>query len=174
MSYDVVGIDEGQFFPDLIPFTEDLANAGKTIVVAALDGTFERTGFGAVLQLVPLAESVIKLSAVCMVCCGDASFTQRISGDKGLEIIGGADKYRAVCRDCYRGLPKPSQRNRTPIKPDDGVPPVSQPPQEKSLVSAVKRALLQDGGALTGDENGVTPPKKTSSNEIASPITVSQ
>ena len=38
----MVGIDEGQFFPDLLPFCEAVSNAGKTVVVAALDGTFQR------------------------------------------------------------------------------------------------------------------------------------
>ena len=41
-EYDVVGIDEGQFFPDLHEFCETAANAGKVVVVAALDGTFQR------------------------------------------------------------------------------------------------------------------------------------
>jgi hypothetical protein len=41
-DFDVVGIDEGQFFPDLESFCETAANAGKVIVVAALDGTFQR------------------------------------------------------------------------------------------------------------------------------------
>lgn len=38
----VLGIDEGQFFPDIVPFCEDMANAGKLVIVAALDGTFQR------------------------------------------------------------------------------------------------------------------------------------
>lgn len=42
MEFDVIGIDEGQFFPDLLLFAETAANAGKTVVVAALDGTFQR------------------------------------------------------------------------------------------------------------------------------------
>jgi thymidine kinase len=41
-EYDVVGIDEGQFFPDLLPFAEAVANAGKIVVISALDGTFQR------------------------------------------------------------------------------------------------------------------------------------
>ena len=41
-DYDCIGIDEGQFFPDLVPFCERMANAGKTVIVAALDGTFQR------------------------------------------------------------------------------------------------------------------------------------
>ena len=42
LDYKVIGIDEGQFFSDIVPFCEDMANLGKTVVVAALDGTFQR------------------------------------------------------------------------------------------------------------------------------------
>ena len=35
------------------------------------------SGFGDILNLVPLAESVVKLTAVCMQCFKDASFTKR-------------------------------------------------------------------------------------------------
>jgi hypothetical protein len=41
-EYDVVGIDEGQFFPDLVEFSEMAANAGKIVLIAALDSTFQR------------------------------------------------------------------------------------------------------------------------------------
>jgi thymidine kinase len=39
-AYDVIGIDEGQFFPDIVSGCEALAKAGKTVIVAGLDGTF--------------------------------------------------------------------------------------------------------------------------------------
>ncbi|XP_047001915.1 thymidine kinase, cytosolic-like [Schistocerca americana] len=100
-GYDIIGIDEGQFFPDIVRFSEDMANKGKIVIVAALDGTYQRLPFGEVLSLVPLAESVIKLTAVCMVCYGEASYTKRTSSDQKVEVIGGADKYMAVCRQCY-------------------------------------------------------------------------
>ena len=29
-------------FPDLVEFCEEMANSGKTVIVAALDGTFQR------------------------------------------------------------------------------------------------------------------------------------
>ena len=31
-----------QQFPDVVEFCEDMANLGKTVIVAALDGTFQR------------------------------------------------------------------------------------------------------------------------------------
>src|SRR5690348_9043635 len=87
-------------FPDLVEFCEKMADMGKTVIVAALDGTFQRKPFGNVLNLVPLAESVCKLNAVCMLCQKDAAFTKRTVQDTALEVIGGADKYVAVCRAC--------------------------------------------------------------------------
>lgn len=100
-QFSVVGIDEGQFFPDTVSFAESMASSGKTVIVAALDGSYRRIGFGDILNLIPLAESVIKLTAVCMICFNEASFTKRIGNEKELEVIGGAEKYMAVCRACY-------------------------------------------------------------------------
>ena len=43
----------------------------------------------------------MKLKAVCMVCFKDAAFTKRLGSEKAIELIGGTDKYMAVCRTCY-------------------------------------------------------------------------
>ncbi|XP_047143822.1 thymidine kinase, cytosolic isoform X2 [Hydra vulgaris] len=101
-EFDVIGVDEGQFYPDVVQFCEEMAGMKKTVIVAALDGDFQRKPFGNVIDLVPLAESVIKLSAVCMCCYGEASFTKRLGSDTKVEIIGGADKYMAACRGCHK------------------------------------------------------------------------
>lgn len=45
--------------------------------MAGLDGTFQRKPFGSILELIPIAEKVMKLSAVCMYCSKDAPFTLR-------------------------------------------------------------------------------------------------
>ncbi|XP_013785523.1 thymidine kinase, cytosolic-like isoform X2 [Limulus polyphemus] len=100
-KYSVIGIDEGQFFSDIVEFAEEMANIGKVVIVAALDGTYQRQGFGNILFLVPLAESVIKLTAVCMNCFEEASYTKRKGSEKQVEIIGGPEKYKSVCRACY-------------------------------------------------------------------------
>ncbi|EGD75750.1 thymidine kinase [Salpingoeca rosetta] len=60
-----------------------------------------KLAFGPILDLIPLAESVIKLSAVCMLCHREAAFSKRIGSETEIEVIGGADKYIAVCRECY-------------------------------------------------------------------------
>ncbi|CAJ0594231.1 unnamed protein product, partial [Cylicocyclus nassatus] len=98
---EVVAIDEGQFFDDLSYTCERLACEGKTVIVAALDGTFLRKPFAEVSQLISFCDEIKKLSAVCMECGADAPFTFRSTNEKAVEVIGGEDTYRALCRACY-------------------------------------------------------------------------
>jgi thymidine kinase len=100
-NYDVVAIDEGQFFPDIVDVSERLANEGVVVVIAALDGTFQRKPFGHILSLVPMAEQVIKLSAVCIECGREAAFTRRTVDSQEVELIGGEESYKPVCRNCF-------------------------------------------------------------------------
>jgi len=44
-DYSVIGIDEGQFFPDLSECAESLANEGKIVIIAALDGPIRLSQF---------------------------------------------------------------------------------------------------------------------------------
>lgn len=98
----VVAIDEGQFFSDLYERFDDWATRlHLTVIVAALDTTFERLPFPEVSRLVSTAEYVDKLLAVCFVCKKNAAFTRRLGHETKLEVIGGADMYAAVCRRCY-------------------------------------------------------------------------
>ncbi|OHT09897.1 ThyB [Tritrichomonas foetus] len=100
-KFDVVGVDEGQFFPDVVEFAEELANNGKIVIVAGLDGDFLRKPFGRVIELMSRSESITKLTAVCTETGGDACFTQRTVDSQDLELIGGADMYRAASRTSY-------------------------------------------------------------------------
>ena len=101
-EYEVIGIDEGQFFDDLLEKTEEWANKGKTVIVAALDADFNRKPFKEVCQLLPLAEKVKKLNSVCFFCNQKASFTKKTKGDKNqLVEIGGKDVYQPACRKCF-------------------------------------------------------------------------
>ena len=55
-------------------------------MIAALDSTFQRQPFGAVLALLPLAEIVEKLHAVCDGCGMDAAFSQRMGTESAVEV----------------------------------------------------------------------------------------
>ncbi|XVF81493.1 hypothetical protein PTKIN_Ptkin15bG0159600 [Pterospermum kingtungense] len=99
---DVIGIDEAQFFEDLYDFCCKAADCdGKTVIVAGLDGDYLRRSFGSVLDVVPLADSVTKLTARCEVCGKRAFFTFRKTEETRTELIGGADVYMPVCRQHY-------------------------------------------------------------------------
>jgi thymidine kinase len=100
-QYDVIAVDEGSFFSDVVEFCEEMANLGKIVIVASLDGTFQRKAFGKILELIPMSESVVKLLAVCMMCHGEAAFTLRLGTETQVEVIGGTEKYMSVCRKCY-------------------------------------------------------------------------
>lgn len=96
---EVIGIDEAQFFDDLLEFCQSAADLdNKTVIVAGLDGDFLRRRFGAALDLIPLADSVTKLHARCELCNQPAPFTFRKTVDTETEVIGGADVYMPVCR----------------------------------------------------------------------------
>ncbi|KAH8517933.1 hypothetical protein H0E87_005741 [Populus deltoides] len=99
---DVIGIDEAQFFEDLYEFCCKAADHdGKTIIVAGLDGDYLRRSFGSVLDVIPLAETVTKLTARCELCGKRAFFTFRKTAETQTELIGGSDVYMPVCRQHY-------------------------------------------------------------------------
>ncbi len=99
-NVDIIGIDEGQFYPDIDVFAEHFANLGKIVIISALDSDFKRRPFGKVLELISKAEEYVKLTAVCS-CGSDASFTKRITNETESIVVGGHDKYIAVCRKCF-------------------------------------------------------------------------
>ena len=103
-AIDVIAIDEAQFIPDLVSFCITAADVHhKKIIVAGLDGDFRRSRFGAVLDLLPLCDSVTKLTGQCAGCGGrPALFSMRIAVDQtSQELVGGSDLYKPVCRACY-------------------------------------------------------------------------
>lgn len=109
---DVIGIDEGQFIEGVANFAQRAANAGKLVIVAGLDSDFRMQGFPRIMELVPIAEKILKLRAVCFGCKRDASFTRRIDQtNQVLEDIGGADKYVASCRVCFNSPLVPEKLN---------------------------------------------------------------
>ncbi|GMN27786.1 hypothetical protein TIFTF001_001799 [Ficus carica] len=99
---DVIGIDEAQFFDDLYDFCCQAADHdGKIVILAGLDGDYLRRSFGPVLDVIPLADTVTKLTARCELCGKRAFFTLRKTDDKQTELIGGSDLYMPVCRQHY-------------------------------------------------------------------------
>ncbi|MBX3001275.1 MAG: thymidine kinase [Caldilineaceae bacterium] len=111
---EVVAVDEVQFFDWAIADAcSILADQGKRVLMAGLDQDFRGEPFGPMPLLMALAERVDKLQAICVVCGGTASRTQRlIDGrparyDDPIIFVGGSESYEARCRDCHQVPGKP-------------------------------------------------------------------
>jgi thymidine kinase len=102
-TVDVVGIDEAQFFDELlVGLAMELVEAGKRVVLAGLDTTFAGEPFAPMPALMAIADEVVKLSAVCMVCGAPAIHTQRLGASQQLVMVGASGMYEARCRACFR------------------------------------------------------------------------
>ncbi len=101
-DFEVVGIDEAQFFDDsLIDVCNKLADKGVRVVVAGLDMDFAGKPFGPIPKLFSVAEYITKVHAICMRCGSLANYSHRLSDNSDLVILGEKDKYEPLCRSCY-------------------------------------------------------------------------
>lgn len=107
--YDVIAIDEASFFPDLLQCVLNwVEKHRKILIVGGLNGSYKREPFGQILDLVPYADTITKLSSFCSLCkdknrtIKPAPFTLRtVSNTTDNILVGGKDTYLPVCRDCY-------------------------------------------------------------------------
>lgn len=107
-KYDIIGIDEVQFFDkDIVNVINDLANKGSRVIVAGLDMDFKGQPFYPVPDIMAISEIVTKLHAVCTVCGSEASRSQRLIDGKPAKIedpivvVGASEAYEARCRHCH-------------------------------------------------------------------------
>lgn len=112
-NFEVVGVDESQFFPDLFEVvTEWVEVQGKHVRVSGLDGDSSKRKFGQTLDLIPLCDEVVKLRASCKYCLEElrqsgfkgnlfaieGPFTKRTVRSEEQTVVGGSDLYVPVCR----------------------------------------------------------------------------
>ena len=99
---DVILINEGQFFSDLVAFVECMLTENKKIYVCGLDGDFKRNKFGQILDLISLSDKVTKLTSLCSLCKNGIPgiFSKRLTQEKEQTVVG-SDIYIPVCRNCY-------------------------------------------------------------------------
>lgn len=102
--------------------------------------------FVEVCKLIPKAEHVTKLLAVCASCGADAAFSRRTTEETAVEVIGGADKYLPLCRRCYH-MPLPKLQASMAEKE----------PQE------LLKTWRADGGDIIEGTSPATDPAKTRS-----------
>lgn len=107
-SYDVIAIDEVQFFDEeIVDICDYFADHGKRVMIAGLDMDFRGEPFGVMPKLFTHAEFVTKLTAVCMKCGAPATRSQRLINGAPAKyhdpiiLVGANEQYEARCRHCH-------------------------------------------------------------------------
>jgi thymidine kinase len=105
----VVGIDEVQFLDDgVVDVALRLVRRGVRVLAAGLDRDFRGEPFGPMPQLLAHADDADKLHAICQICAGPATMTQRLvdgspaRSDDPVILVGASERYEARCRGCHR------------------------------------------------------------------------
>lgn len=98
-DFDVIGIDEAQFFDmELVNVCNQLARSGIRVIVAGLDMDFLGKPFGPIPSLLATAEYVTKVHAICIECGELANYSYRKGSDGVLVVLGEKDIYEPLCR----------------------------------------------------------------------------
>jgi len=110
-KYDVIGVDEAQFFDDIEHIIHLVDVLKKRVYIAALNGDYKRNVFGKVYKLFSHADDIRFLRDVwCVECANEANpakamtkaiFSHRANDATGNQIEVGADNYEPLCRQCY-------------------------------------------------------------------------
>jgi thymidine kinase len=115
MDPDLVAVEEAEFFDNgLADVVERLADDGREVILTGLDRDFRGWPFGPMARLLVIADEVDKLTAICVVCKGVATRTQRLingrpaPADSPTIVVGGIndptgkpESYEARCRRCH-------------------------------------------------------------------------
>ncbi|MGI1690574.1 thymidine kinase [Thermoanaerobacter uzonensis] len=105
---EVIAIDEIQFFDhSIVDVVREIADLGKRVICAGLDMDFRGEPFGPTPDIMAIAESVDKLTAICVKCGNPATRTQRLINGKPAKyddpiiLVGAQETYEARCRKCH-------------------------------------------------------------------------
>ncbi|MGZ3588881.1 MAG: thymidine kinase [Candidatus Limnocylindrales bacterium] len=112
---DLVAVEEAEFFDNgLADVVERLAAQDREVILTGLDRDFRGWPFGPMPRLLVIADEVDKLTAICVICKGVATRTQRLingrpaPADSPTIVVGGIndpagrpESYEARCRRCH-------------------------------------------------------------------------
>jgi len=110
-----IAIDEVQFFDaEIVDVVEQLAGKGLRVIINGLDMDFRAEPFALMKELLPRAEFVTKLTAICVKCGAAATRSQRlIDGqparyDDEIILVGAEETYEARCRHHHEVIGEPA------------------------------------------------------------------
>ncbi len=104
-----IAVDEVQFLDKgIIDISQKLALKGIRVILGGLDTDFRGEPFPITASLMTIAEDVLKLTAICVVCGAPATKTQRIINGKPAHYsdpiikVGASEAYEPRCRHCHQ------------------------------------------------------------------------
>ena len=101
-KYEIIGIDEAQFFSDkIIEVCNLLANKGIRVIIAGLDMDYSGKPFGPMPFLMAIAEQVTKLHAICNETGEPALYSYRKIENSETIMIGEKKEYMPLSRKAY-------------------------------------------------------------------------
>ncbi|HJN78569.1 MAG TPA: thymidine kinase [Flavobacteriaceae bacterium] len=101
-DFDVVGIDEIQFFDDeIVSVCNSLANKGVRVIAAGLDMDYLGNPFGPMPNLMAIAEYVTKVHAICTETGNIANYSYRKTKEDSIILIGEEEEYEALSREVF-------------------------------------------------------------------------
>ena len=101
-KYEIIGIDEAQFFSDqIIEVCNLLANQGIRVIIAGLDMDYSGKPFGPMPFLMAIAEQVTKLHAICDETGEPALYSYRKIENSETIMIGEKKEYIPLSRKAY-------------------------------------------------------------------------
>ena len=101
-KYEIIGIDEAQFFSDqIIVVCNLLANQGIRVIIAGLDMDYSGKPFGPMPFLMAIAEQVTKLHAICDETGEPALYSYRKIENSETIMIGEKKEYIPLSRKAY-------------------------------------------------------------------------
>ena len=102
VNYDVVGIDEAQFFDrSLVDVCNKLAYSGIRVIVAGLDMDFKGVPFGPMPDLCAIADEVTKVHAICVRCGALAYASHRLVRNDSRVMLGEKAEYEPLCHSLW-------------------------------------------------------------------------
>ena len=101
-DFDVIGIDEVQFFDDeIVSVCNSLANNGVRVIAAGLDMDYLGNPFGPMPNLMAIAEYVTKVHAICSKTGNIANYSYRKNKEDSIILIGEKNEYEALSREIF-------------------------------------------------------------------------
>ena len=103
-NYEIIIIEEGQFFMNLFEIVKRMTDIDKKkVYISALNGDFNRDLFGDIHKLISLADNIDFLQSLCIDCKDGTPgiYSKRITNNSLQILVASNDNYKAVCRKHY-------------------------------------------------------------------------